>query len=145
MTGAVDVVVAIFVVGVLGAVAFIDLRRQIVPNRIVVPAAVLVLSARTATHPSVVWIAAGSGAALFLLVPAVLRPGAMGMGDVKLALLLGVAVGRWVPLALFVALATAAFSGTVLVVRNGLRARTTAVPFAPFLALGGVVALVVEI
>ena len=108
-------------------------------------ATALALAVRTVAHPSPVWLLAGLGAAALLLVAALVRPGALGMGDVKLALLLGVAVGRWVPLALFVALAAAAFSGTVLIVRNGLRARTTAVPFAPFLALGGVVALLVQI
>ncbi|MDE3189715.1 MAG: prepilin peptidase [Acidobacteriota bacterium] len=142
MSGTVDALVAVFFVGVLAVVSVVDVRRRIIPNRIVLPAAAIVLAARTAVHPSVVWIVAGAGAAAFLLAAAVLRPGGMGMGDVKLALLLGVAVGRSVPLALVVALAAAAVPSVVLLARHGARARTMGIPLAPFLALGGVVALV---
>lgn len=142
MTGAVDAVVAAFFVGVLVVVSVVDLRARIIPNRIVLPAAALVLAARTIVHPSVVWLGAGAGAAGFLLVAAIVRPGGMGMGDVKLALLLGVAVGRSVPIALFVGLAAAAVVGLVLMARDGLGARSAAIPFAPFLALGGIVALI---
>jgi leader peptidase (prepilin peptidase)/N-methyltransferase len=92
-------------------------------------------------HPSVVWLVAGAGAAAFLLVAALVRPGGMGMGDVKLALLLGVAVGRTVPLALVVALVAAAVPSVALLVRHGARGRTMGIPFAPFLAAGGIVAL----
>jgi leader peptidase (prepilin peptidase)/N-methyltransferase len=141
VTGAVDIAVAVFFVGVLAVVAVVDMRRRIVPNRIVLPAAAVVLAARTLVHPSPVWIVAGLGAALFLLAAAVVRPGGMGMGDVKLALLLGVAVGRSVPLALLVALVAAAIPSAAILIRNGARGRTMAIPFAPFLALGGVVAL----
>jgi leader peptidase (prepilin peptidase)/N-methyltransferase len=108
----------------------------------VLPAAAIILAARTIVHPSVVWLVAGAGAAGFLLAAAIVRPGGMGMGDVKLALLLGVAVGRTVPLALVVALAAAAVPSIALLVRHGARGRTIGIPFAPFLALGGVVALI---
>jgi leader peptidase (prepilin peptidase)/N-methyltransferase len=141
MSAAVDLVVAAFFVGVLMAVAVIDVRRRIVPNRLVLPATATVLAARTIVHPSIVWLLAGLGAALFLLTAAVVRPGGMGMGDVKLALLLGVAVGRTVPVALLVALVAAAIPSAVLVLRHGAHGRAMAIPFAPFLALGGVVAL----
>jgi leader peptidase (prepilin peptidase) / N-methyltransferase len=141
MSGAVDALVAVFFVGVLAVVSVIDVRRRIVPNRIVLPAAAIVLAARTLVHPSAVWLVAGTGAAGFLLAAAAVRPGGMGMGDVKLALLLGVAVGRTVPLALVVALVAAALPSMALLVRHGARGRTMGIPFAPFLALGGVVAL----
>lgn len=142
MNEIVDPLVAVFFVGVLALVSVVDVRRRIIPNRIVLPAAALVLAARTAVHPSLVWIVAGTGAAAFLLVAAILRPGGMGMGDVKLALLLGVAVGRTVPLALAVAFVAAAVPSVVLIARHGARARTMGIPLAPFLALGGVVALI---
>ena len=142
MTAAVDVGVAVFFVAVLAVVSVVDVKRRIVPNRIVLPAAAVVLAARTIVHPSVVWVAAGAGAAAFLLVTALARPGGMGMGDVKLALLLGVAVGRTVPLALIVALVAAVVPSVVLLARHGRAGRTMGIPFAPFLALGGVVALV---
>jgi leader peptidase (prepilin peptidase)/N-methyltransferase len=65
----------------------------------------------------------------------------MGMGDVKLALLLGVAVGRAVPVALMVGMLSALLPSVVLFARHGAAARKMAIPFAPFLALGGVVGL----
>lgn len=141
MTGIVDALVAVFFVAVLVVVSVVDIRRRIIPNRIVLPAAAIMLAARTLVHPSVVWLVAGAGAAAFLLAAAVVRPGGMGMGDVKLALLLGVAVGRTVPLALAVALVAAALPSLGILVRHGARGRTMGIPFAPFLALGGVVAL----
>jgi leader peptidase (prepilin peptidase)/N-methyltransferase len=142
MTAFVDAAVAFLFVGVLVAVSAIDIKRRIVPNRIVVPAAAVVLALRTAAHPSVVWLAAGVGAAAFLLVAALARPGGMGMGDVKLALLLGFAVGPTVPVAIVVALLTALVPSLAIILRHGAAGRTMGIPFAPFLALGGVVALV---
>jgi leader peptidase (prepilin peptidase)/N-methyltransferase len=65
----------------------------------------------------------------------------MGMGDVKLALLLGVAVGRYVPIALFAGMLSALVPSAVLFGRHGMAARKMAIPFGPFLALGGLVAL----
>jgi leader peptidase (prepilin peptidase) / N-methyltransferase len=143
VSAAIDIVVAGFFVLVLVAISIVDVRARIVPNRLVLPAAAIVLAARTLVHPSVVWIAAGAGAAGLLLVAAIVRPGGMGMGDVKLALLLGVAVGRSVPLALVIALAAATVPSIAILLRHGSRGRTMAIPFAPFLALGGLVALVV--
>lgn len=145
MTGGVDIAIDVFFVAVLVVIAAIDIRRRIVPNMIVLPAAAAVLAARSITHPSVMWLAGGVGAAAFLLLAAIARPGGMGMGDVKLALLLGVAVGRSVPVALVVAVFAAAVPSIVLLVRHGTRGRTMAIPFAPFLALGGVVALFMQL
>src|SRR5207237_9689058 len=93
-----------------------------------------------AWKPSVEWPAAGFGAALFLFLAALAYPRGMGMGDVKLALLLGVAVGRGVPVALIVGMLAALVPSAVLFARHGAAARTMAIPFAPFLALGGLVA-----
>ncbi len=143
MTHAVDIAASVGFVAVLAWIAVVDVRQRIVPNRIVLPAAGAMLLVRTIAHPSPVWAVAGLGAALFLLVPAVVRPGGMGMGDVKLALLLGVAVGRTVPVALVVALVAFLVPGVALLVRHGRGAGAIGVPFAPFLALGGLVALLV--
>jgi len=65
----------------------------------------------------------------------------MGMGDVKLALLLGAMLGRTVPVALMVGMIAALVPSIVLFVRHGSKARKMGIPFAPFLALGGVLAL----
>jgi leader peptidase (prepilin peptidase)/N-methyltransferase len=126
---------------VLVALSAIDLEHRIVPNRIVLPAAALTLVARTATDPSVEWLAAGLGASLFLFLAALAYPRGMGMGDVKLALLLGFAVGRSVPVALMAGMLAALVPSIVLFARHGSAARKMGIPFAPFLALGGVVAL----
>jgi len=127
--------------GALVAITATDIERMIVPNRIVLPATVVVLALQLAWKPSVEWPVAGLGAALFLLLAALAYPAGMGMGDVKLALLLGVADGRTVPLALALGTLSALVPSLVLFARHGRAARKMAIPFAPFLALGGVVAL----
>jgi leader peptidase (prepilin peptidase)/N-methyltransferase len=136
-----DAAVASFFCVVLVVLSAIDIDRRIVPNKIVLPAAVIVLAAQTILHPSVEWLAAGLGASLFLLLAALAYPRGMGMGDVKLALLLGFAVGRTVPLALFAGMVAALVPSAVLFARHGSAARKMAIPFAPFLALGGLLAL----
>jgi leader peptidase (prepilin peptidase)/N-methyltransferase len=65
----------------------------------------------------------------------------MGMGDVKLALLLGVVLGRTVPVALLVGMLTALVPSFALIAKHGKAGRKMTIPFGPFLALGGVVAL----
>jgi len=77
-----------------------------------------------------------------LFVPSVLTGGAMGMGDVKLAGVMGLCLGRAVAPAVLVALLAGVLVGGVIVARFGARAgRKTAVPFGPFLAFGAVVGL----
>jgi leader peptidase (prepilin peptidase) / N-methyltransferase len=134
------VLAALFCV-VLVALSAIDLEHRIVPNRIVVPAAAVALAARTALDPGAEWALAAAGAAGFLLVAVLAYPSGMGMGDVKLALLLGAMLGRTVPVAIMLALFVALVPSMVLLARHGSAARKIALPFAPFLALGGIVAL----
>jgi leader peptidase (prepilin peptidase)/N-methyltransferase len=128
---------------VLVVLAAIDLERRVIPNRIVLPATGLILATQIALSPdrALEWIAAALGAALFLLLPLLIYPSGMGMGDVKLALLLGAGLGWGVVPALFVGLMAAFVAAVVVLVRGGLAARKTALPFGPFLALGGLVAL----
>jgi leader peptidase (prepilin peptidase)/N-methyltransferase len=118
-----------------------DFERRVIPNRIVLPSAAFVLAANTLVHPSVEWIAAGLGAAGFLLLAALAYPAGMGMGDVKLALLMGVGLGRTVPVALMIGMLSALVPAIVLLARHGSAARKMAIPFGPFLAFGGVVTL----
>jgi leader peptidase (prepilin peptidase)/N-methyltransferase len=125
----------------LVVVTVTDLTHRIVPNRIVLPAAVVVLALMTPAEPSPEWAIAGAGASGFLLAAALAYPGGMGLGDVKLALLLGAALGRSVTVALLVGMVAALVPAAVLLARHGSNARKMAIPFAPFLALGGVVAL----
>jgi leader peptidase (prepilin peptidase)/N-methyltransferase len=126
---------------VLVALAAIDVEQRIIPNRIVVPAAGIVLAAQTAIDPSIEWVVAGVAAAAFFLVAALAYPGGMGMGDVKLALLLGVMLGRGVAAAVMIALVASIVPSVAILVRHGSAGRKMGIPFAPFLALGGAVAL----
>jgi leader peptidase (prepilin peptidase) / N-methyltransferase len=118
-----------------------DLTHRIVPNLVVLPAAAIVCVLMTAAEPSPEWAIAGLGAAAFLLLVALAYPGGMGMGDVKLALLMGVALGRTVAVALPLGMVLALVPAAVLFARHGSGARKMAIPFAPFLALGSVIAL----
>jgi leader peptidase (prepilin peptidase)/N-methyltransferase len=136
-----DALVAAFVCAVLVAISATDLTHRIVPNRIVVPAAAVVLVAQTALHPSPEWAIGALGASAFLLLAALFYPAGMGMGDVKLALLMGAALGRVVPVALMVGMVAAVVPSIVLFARHGARARKMGIPLAPFLALGTVVGL----
>jgi leader peptidase (prepilin peptidase)/N-methyltransferase len=137
----IDAVVAAFFCAVLVAVAAIDLEHRIIPNKIVVPAAAIVLVAQTALDPSLEWTLAALGSSLFLFLAVLAYPKGMGMGDVKLALLLGAALGRTVPVALMVGMLTALVPAVVLFARHGSAARKMSIPFGVFLAIGGVVAL----
>jgi leader peptidase (prepilin peptidase)/N-methyltransferase len=134
-------VVAAFFCTVLVAVSATDLTHRIVPNRIVLPAAVIVLVAQTALHPSPEWALGALGASGFLFAAALAYPAGMGMGDVKLALLLGAMLGRLVAVGLMIGMVAALVPGIVLLARHGSAARKMGIPFAPFLALGAVVAL----
>ena len=125
----------------LVAVSAIDLEHRIIPNRIVVPAGLAVLAANTALHPRAAWAIGAFGASGFLFASALAYPKGMGMGDVKLAFLMGAALGRTVTVAIFVAMLAGLVPSIVLFARHGVAARKMGVPFGPFLAFGSVVAL----
>jgi leader peptidase (prepilin peptidase)/N-methyltransferase len=133
--------IAAFFCAVLVAVTATDLTHRIVPNRIVVPAAAIVLLAHTALEPRPEWALAALGASFFLFAAALAYPAGMGMGDVKLALLMGAALGKTVSVALFAGMIFALVPSVFLLARHGSSARKMGIPFAPFLALGSVVAL----
>lgn len=128
---------AVYVAALL-AISWVDLRERRVPNRIVLPAAAVVLALHTIADPSPEWALAAVAAFAFLLVPAVVYPAGLGMGDVKLMLLLGAMLGESVLVALLVGFVAAALPSLVLLL---LGRRGTAFAFAPFLALGGLAAL----
>jgi leader peptidase (prepilin peptidase) / N-methyltransferase len=134
-------VVAAFFCAVLVAVTATDLTHRIIPNRIVVPAALVVLVAQTALEPRPEWAVGALGASLFLFAAALAYPAGMGMGDVKLALLMGAALGKTVAVAMLSGMIFALLPSLYLLARHGSAARKMAIPFAPFLALGSVLAL----
>jgi leader peptidase (prepilin peptidase)/N-methyltransferase len=135
--------VASLVIAVLCVLAAIDLTERRIPNRLVLPTTAVVLGAHIVLFPERTpeWIIAAIGAALVLLVPLLLNPSGVGMGDVKLMLLLGAGLGAAVVTALVVGSIASAAYAAVLLVRNGGEARRRAFPLGPFLVFGAVVAL----
>ena len=121
----------------------IDAERRILPDLIVLPSWVLVLAANIVLEPdrTVEWVVASLGASLFLFLALVAYPKGMGMGDVKLALLLGAMLGKSVAVGMMIGMLAALVYSTVLFARHGRGARKMAIPFGPFLAFGAIVAL----
>jgi leader peptidase (prepilin peptidase) / N-methyltransferase len=118
-----------------------DLEHRLIPDRIILPGAVLVVVLRTVDEPSAGWIIAGLAAGLGLFILALVYPRGMGLGDVKLAFFLGCGLGLAVVVGLFLGFIAAAVPAIVLLIRHGMAARKQAIPLGPFLALGSVVAL----
>jgi leader peptidase (prepilin peptidase)/N-methyltransferase len=138
-----EVALGLVFVTTLVAITLTDLERRIIPNKILVVAAALgVLIAAVADPgglPERAIAAASAGGLLFLA--ALAYPRGMGMGDVKLAAMMGLFLGRNVAPAIFVALLAGSVVGLGMIALYGAQARKRAIPFGPFLALGGVVGL----
>jgi leader peptidase (prepilin peptidase)/N-methyltransferase len=129
--------------GVLVVLAAIDLERGIIPNRIVLPAAGALYVLQLALFPSHVlaWTLAPLTASLLLALPHLFGRSWMGMGDVKLALLIGVALGWQVFTALLVAFLCLFPVALFMIAHEGLKARKKTIPFGPFMALGALIVL----
>jgi leader peptidase (prepilin peptidase)/N-methyltransferase len=141
-----DIVLGLLLVTVLVPVTLIDLEHRIIPNRITLPAAVAALLAGVILDPGFVpeQLIAGAAAFGFFFLAALAYPRGMGMGDVKLAGVLGLYLGRAVGPGLFIALIAGVVVGVAVIARKGAKeGRKTAVPFGPFLALGGMIAFFV--
>jgi leader peptidase (prepilin peptidase) / N-methyltransferase len=137
------VVLGLLLVTTLVPVTLIDLDTRRIPNAITLPSAIAALVAGLALDLDFVpeQLIAGAAAFAFFFIAAYLYPRGMGMGDVKLAGVLGLYLGRAVAPAIFIALITGVLVGVIIIARVGQAAgRKTAVPFGPFLALGGIIA-----
>ena len=130
-------------VAMLVAVAAIDVDHRIVPNKVLAPMAAygVVAAAVVEPHALPAALIAGAGAFTFLLLAALAYPAGMGMGDVKLAGVMGLYLGAAVAPALFAAFLLGSVVGVALLARHGAAARKKGVPFAPFMAVGGAAAL----
>jgi leader peptidase (prepilin peptidase)/N-methyltransferase len=132
-----EIVLGLLLVTVLVPVTLIDLEHRIIPNRITLPAAVAALLAGVILDPGFVpeQLIAGAAAFGFFFLAALAYPRGMGMGDVKLAGVLGLYLGRAVGPGLFIALIAGVVVGVAVIARKGAKeGRKTAVPFGPFLA-----------
>ena len=125
----------------LVAVTVTDIERRIVPNRIVIPSLVVALVARTALDPSLRWGLATLAVGGALLLLALIYPAGMGMGDVKLAAFLGTWLGWQSLTALVLGVFISSVPAVAILVLHGRAGRKMGLPFAPFLALGGIIAL----
>jgi leader peptidase (prepilin peptidase)/N-methyltransferase len=138
-----ETLIVIFAICTLVVLSRHDLERRIIPNRIVVPAWIAVVLAHLALHPHhwVEWLVGSFGAGLFFLAVVLAYPAGMGMGDVKLALLIGAALGYAVVSALFLGTLAAGVVAAVMLFKEGSSARKRAIPLGPFLAAGAIVVL----
>ncbi len=138
-----EAVIGLVFITVLAVVTLTDLEQRIIPNKVLIAGAVLCLAIAVSTDPSGLperaIAAAAAGGVFFLVVLA--YPAGMGLGDVKLAATMGLFLGRAVAPAVLVALLAGSIVGVALIARHGSGARKMAIPFGPFLALGGVVGL----
>ncbi|HEX6752099.1 MAG TPA: prepilin peptidase [Solirubrobacterales bacterium] len=138
-----EVALGLVFVTVLAAVTLTDLERRIIPNKILIVAAALAVAIAAAGDPGSLperaIAAAAAGGLLF--AAALAYPRGMGLGDVKLAATMGLFLGRNVAPAILVALLAGSLVGVAMIARDGAGARKKAIPFGPFLALGGVVGL----
>lgn len=138
-----EIALGLVFVSTLVAVTLTDLELKLIPNRILLVASILgvaiVLIGDPGSLPERLAAAAGAGGLLF--AAALAYPKGMGLGDVKLAAVMGLFLGRNVAPALMIALLAGALVGLALMAREGVAARKRGIPFGPFLALGGVVAL----
>jgi len=130
-------------VATLAAVTLTDLEQRIIPNKILLVAALIGLAIAALADPGSLperAIAAASAGGLLLLT-ALVYPSGMGMGDVKLAALMGLFLGAAVAPALLIGFLAGALAGLAMIARDGSAARKKGIPFGPFLALGGLVGL----
>jgi leader peptidase (prepilin peptidase)/N-methyltransferase len=144
--GTADVVLGLLLVTFLVPITLIDLDVRRIPNVLTAALAVLSLVAVLALAPDdlVEHLAAGAGGFLFFFLAVLAYPRGMGMGDVKLAGAMGLCLGRAIAPAILFALVAGVAVGAAVIARKGAaEGRRTAVPFGPFLALGGVLALFV--
>lgn len=141
--GGAEVALGLVFVTMLLAVTLTDFEQRIIPNRILLVSTlagvVLAALADPGSLPERAVAAAAAGGLLF--AAALAYPRGMGLGDVKLAATMGIFLGRNVAPAVLVALLAGSLVGLAMIVREGAGARKTAIPFGPFLALGGVVGL----
>ncbi len=137
-------VLGLVLVAFLVPIALIDADHRIIPNKLTLPAAVLGVVLGTALDPGgeVERLIAGAAAGTVLALPSLLHPKGMGMGDAKLVGVLGLYLGSAIAPAFFVAFAVGTVVGMAIMIRKGMSAgRKTAVPFGPFLAIGGIVGI----
>lgn len=138
-----EAAIGLVFVTMLVAITLTDLERRIIPNKILIAGAIACVAIALPTDPGGMpeRLIAAAGAGGLLFAAALAYPGGMGLGDVKLAATMGLFLGRAVAPAILIALLVGSVVGVAMLVRHGSKARKMAIPFGPFLALGGVIAM----
>jgi len=125
-------------------VTLIDLDHRIIPNALMLVGTVVSVALILLTDPGALTehLIAAAAAGGFLLIAALAYPSGMGMGDVKLAAVMGLFLGRAVVPAIFVALVAGTVVGAIVIARYGAKeGRKKGIPFGPWLAFGSLVGL----
>jgi leader peptidase (prepilin peptidase) / N-methyltransferase len=127
---------------VLVLLSAIDFEHHLLPNDVIFPAVLAVGLVIAAANPGgfLTHLAAGAALGGFFLIFAILFKGGLGVGDAKLGFLLGLALGWRTMTATFIAFAGLLVAALWILAREGMGARRKAIPFGPFLAIGGIVA-----
>ena len=142
---AAEAAIGLVFVATLAIVTLTDLEQRIIPNKVLIAGALICIAIAAPTDPGSLperFGAAAAAGGLFFLV-ALAYPAGMGLGDVKLAATMGLFLGRAVAPAILAALLLGSLVGLALIARHGPQARKMAIPFGPFLALGGIIGLLV--
>ena len=129
----------------LVVIFFIDLEHQIIPDEIVIPLSVLFLGYRLLTNIQYLisnFLITGIVSFLFLYLIHLLTKGkGMGLGDVKLAFLMGLVLGfPKIVVAFYLAFLTGAFVGVILILLSRAKLKQK-IAFGPFLVFGTIFSL----
>ena len=141
---AVEALVAAGFFATLAVLSAIDIETRRIPNRIVLPATAAAFGAVILLHPEELPASVVAAVAAFLVffVPGIISGGSIGMGDAKLALLIGAFLGADILAALLVGSLAGGVVALAVVATRGREGFKVPIPYGPFLALGATVALV---
>ena len=134
---------ALLLIALLIPITFIDFEYRVIPDRLVFPGTAIAFAAWAIVDPGRLKehaLAAVIAGAVFLLM-ALVYPAGMGIGDVKLALMLGAFLGSAVAPGLFLGFLISSVPSVVILVKYGRQGGKVGIPFGPFMAAGGYLGL----
>ncbi|GAI51659.1 unnamed protein product, partial [marine sediment metagenome] len=122
-------------------ISFIDIKHQIIPNKIIIPSIIigLIIQNLLFLNNWKEWLIFSCGVGLLFLLVSLVYPEGMGMGDVKLAIFLGVLLGKNIVLAIAIGFIMGGLFSIFLLIFK-IKKIKDKIPFAPFLAIGAILA-----
>lgn len=126
------------------AVSVVDIRRRIIPNRLLLAAVAFwfAIAVWSGGDGAVAGLLAALVLSLPLLIATLIRPEGMGMGDAKLVAVIGLFLGWGAWPALLAGLFLAGLTGVLISLGTRQPPAETSLPLAPFLAAGVVISLI---